>query len=478
MEEDTIRRVCFIISDLILRKKRSYDNNVTTDTIISEILRDIDELHLQYENGNNSFKSALTDLKGATISLLSSIETTDQFFRNALQKAHEAMSSNSIECQILATRLRIIAVLYLHRYFTLQNFDNTGSEQFYQILNDFLHIPIVKQSLLLEFDNHPIENIWRKFVEPSQSELADELTQEMNLLQQVLLTYTSQEYNISTKDGNVQLCHFDLMMGHNLQINSLVMYDDILISGSSDMTIKLWDIHKLHEIITFSGHSAPITSLCLQDDRIYSCDELGYLKIWDTEILTEISSNRTRKFSISCFTVFGDKIYCGFEDGRIMILDVDSLSEINSFQAHSTCVKQIVVYQEKIYSSGKIVKIWKNPTCELQYKLRGHDHGVTSMILHEKRLYTGARSIRVWNIETLEFIGECKKHTHDVKVLHVYGDRLYSAGHVIRVWDINTLRLVQVLRGYSSPINTLVIYNDIMYTGCELRKEIQSRHIG
>jgi hypothetical protein len=483
MEDESIRKICFLISDLILRSNKVYDKNAMIDTMISEILTEIDQLHLQFDQqvdedsprNENQIKSALTDLKGAVISLMSSIETTDQFFHHAQQKAIESMYSNSLKCQILATRLRLLASLYLHRYFSEKHTENSGSDDFYHILNDFLQIPSVRQALLVEFDYHPLDNLWRRFLEPTQADLTNQIIQEISIFQQILQTFSSHEYPVTTLNGEIHLCHFQLLLGHAHQINSLVMYDDILVSGSADMTIKLWDTHKSHEIITFSGHTSAITSLSVHEDRIYSSDELGFLKIWDTEILTEISSNRLRKQSISCFKVFGDRIYVGYTDGRILIIDADSFTEISSFQAHLTCVKQIVVTSKQIISCGKIVKVWKKSTNELFKKLRGHDHGVTCLLLHENRLYTAARSIRIWNLETFTLIGECKKHSHDVRSLFIYQNRLYSAARVIRVWDVITFQLIQVLRGYSSSINAMVISQGIIFTGCEFRKEIQMR---
>lgn len=486
MEEGSIRKICFLISDLILRSNRSYDKDTSVEVIISEILTDIDLLRIQYDqeeevssSDQSHIRSSLTDLKSAVISLMSSIEITDQFFQNSQQKAIESMNSNSLSSQMLATRLRLLSSLYLHRYFSVTHSESSGdgADEFYQILNDFLQIDSVRQALLVEFDHHPLDNFWRKLLEPTHAEMSNQIIQEISLSQQILQTLTPHEYSITTGNGEVNLCHFRLLTGHQQQINSLVMYDDILISGSADMTIKLWDIPNSREIITFSGHTSAITAISVYDDRIYASDELGYLKIWDTEILTEISSNRTRKQSIVCFTVYGDRIYCGYGDGRILILDIDSFMEISSFQAHRTSVKQILVVETRIISCGKIVKIWKKSNNQLIKKLRGHDHGVTCLLLHENRLYTAARSIRIWNLESFQLIGECKKHSHDVKCLYLSGNYLYSASRVIRVWDVMTYQLVQVLRGFSSPINAMAISNDILLTACELRNEIQMRHL-
>jgi hypothetical protein len=554
MDEEGIHKICLLTTEILFFKKQSNSSETlnssfsSIDTMMSEMLSEIDQLHHQYKDENQNIKGALADFKGALISLLSSIEMADQFFQHSQQKAIESMNSNSLPCQILATNIRLISTLYLygylstttppsphrHRHLSLEEAEGNTSQIFFNIFNDFLILPLVQQSLLLEFDHHQhtFEHLWRRFITDSSSStrarassgggdggtgsaLAEyyhsDITHEVHLLQSIFQTYANHEYRLippshsspstssaSLKEGRqIQLCDLQLMVGHHQHINSMVLsvkadHTHHLITASSDQTIKLWTLDHQQEAMTmtWTGHQAPITTLALSEDYLYSCDELGYLKIWDLEILTEISSNLTRSQVVTSLSISSDQIYCGYQDGQILSLDIDSYHEISSFKAHSGPVNQLVVYQNFLISSGKIVKIWDrtqtaigtraSSPCDLILKLRGHDHGVTSLLIKDDLLYTAARSIRQWDLKnSFQFVGEFKKHSHEIRGLLVEeeGRRLYSVAHVIRVWDLSSYQLVHILSGYTSPIKTIALYDRKIYTACEARSEIQVRRL-
>jgi WD40 repeat protein len=55
-----------------------------------------------------------------------------------------------------------------------------------------------------------------------------------------------------------------------------------LISGSSDSTIKIWNILSGECLKTLKGHSGPIWSIQLiTNDRVISCSNDKTIKIWD-----------------------------------------------------------------------------------------------------------------------------------------------------------------------------------------------------
>lgn len=486
VENRSIYEICLMIYE-ILQYKYPQENTVVildrerereTDCLVEKILSELDRLHHEFETGSDLFKCALTDMKGAVISLVSSIDTTEQFFCNVQEKAVESLDSNTLPGQIIATRMRIICTLFLNHYFDSKRNMTAINEQCSIIFRDFLRITEIKETILVEFENHPIETIWRKIFEPNQTEASYKILHEVGLLQNILHSYTFRDYTITTNEGKLVQFNFAILSGHTGPVNATAIVENILFSGSSDMTIKVWDLNNFTEITTLTGHNAAIIGLIYSDERLYSIDLNGYLKIWDTEILTEIFSMRIRKRPIRCFTLSSDRIYFGFSDGLLMVFDSETLNEISSFQAHSTPINSMLIYENKLISCGSIIKIWDaSAPHHLLGKLRGHDHAVTYMTLWDKKLYTASRSIRIWDLNTFQLVGECKKHSHDIHGLVIAGERLYSAGHVIKVWDLHTQQLLQTLKGYSNSIHTLTIYGDEIYTSSEHHNVIQVRHL-
>jgi len=72
--------------------------------------------------------------------------------------------------------------------------------------------------------------------------------------------------------------------GHSGSVNSLATTSDnkILVSGSEDQTIKLWEIETGEEICTLTGHTGIIHSIAISPDNqtIVSGSQDGTIKIW------------------------------------------------------------------------------------------------------------------------------------------------------------------------------------------------------
>lgn len=72
--------------------------------------------------------------------------------------------------------------------------------------------------------------------------------------------------------------------GHSGAVNSLAITSDnkILVSGSEDQTIKLWEIETGEEICTLTGHTGIVYSIAISPDNqtIVSGSQDGTIKIW------------------------------------------------------------------------------------------------------------------------------------------------------------------------------------------------------
>ena len=75
--------------------------------------------------------------------------------------------------------------------------------------------------------------------------------------------------------------------GHTDQMNSLVFSSDgtSLVSGSNDMTVKLWDVQTGGVVRTFSGHSSVVWSVSISADStmIASASNDSTIHLWDIQ---------------------------------------------------------------------------------------------------------------------------------------------------------------------------------------------------
>jgi WD40 repeat protein len=75
------------------------------------------------------------------------------------------------------------------------------------------------------------------------------------------------------------------LTGHTDWVNSVAFSPDgrLLASGSSDRTIKLWDVATGREVRTLSGHTDIVTSVAFSPDGrlLASGSDDKTIKLWD-----------------------------------------------------------------------------------------------------------------------------------------------------------------------------------------------------
>ena len=76
-----------------------------------------------------------------------------------------------------------------------------------------------------------------------------------------------------------------ILEGHTDRVNSVVFSADgnLLISGSHDRTIRIWDVHSGHCLHILKGHDNWISSLNLipNSSVVISSSEDGTIRMWD-----------------------------------------------------------------------------------------------------------------------------------------------------------------------------------------------------
>ena len=156
--------------------------------------------------------------------------------------------------------------------------------------------------------------------------------------------YTIKLWDIKTKQNT------DILKGHTDTINSLAFSPDgkILASGANDSTIKLWDVGTKQNIVTFNhevkrikcvtflSNGSMLASRALKGSR-------GSVKLWNVETET---LNNTFEISYSAndvSTAFGDTMILKNFRGALSLWDAKTLTLIDTIEGFSPNSKTFVL---------------------------------------------------------------------------------------------------------------------------------------
>uniref|UniRef100_A0A8J8XWA5 E3 ubiquitin-protein ligase TRAF7 n=1 Tax=Callithrix jacchus TaxID=9483 RepID=A0A8J8XWA5_CALJA len=215
-------------------------------------------------------------------------------------------------------------------------------------------------------------------------------------------------------------------VGHQGPVWCLCVYSmgDLLFSGSSDKTIKVWDTCTTYKCQkTLEGHDGIVLALCIQ----------------------------------------GCKLYSGSADCTIIVWDIQNLQKVNTIRAHDNPVCTLVSSHNMLFSGSlKAIKVWDIVGTELKLKkeLTGLNHWVRALVAAQSYLYSGSyQTIKIWDIRTLDCIHVLQTSGGSVYSIAVTNHHIVCGTYenLIHVWDIESKEQVRTLTGHVGTVYALAV---------------------
>ncbi|XP_006007564.1 E3 ubiquitin-protein ligase TRAF7 isoform X1 [Latimeria chalumnae] len=215
-------------------------------------------------------------------------------------------------------------------------------------------------------------------------------------------------------------------VGHQGPVWCLCVYTigDLLFSGSSDKTIKVWDTCTTYKCQkTLEGHDGIVLALCIQ----------------------------------------GNKLYSGSADCTIIVWDIQALQKVNTIRAHDNPVCTLVSSHNLLFSGSlKAIKVWDIVGTELKLKkeLTGLNHWVRALVASQNYLYSGSyQTIKIWDIRTLECVHVLQTSGGSVYSIAVTNHHIVCGTYenLIHVWDIESKEQVRTLTGHVGTVYALAV---------------------
>ncbi|RPH86850.1 MAG: WD40 repeat domain-containing protein, partial [Chroococcales cyanobacterium metabat2.561] len=142
--------------------------------------------------------------------------------------------------------------------------------------------------------------------------------------------------------------------------------DSKFISGSSDSTIKIWDLATGKELRTLTGHSKGVNTLAITPDGSKlvsgSCDST--IKIWDLtkEKLSFFPTNHNSDVSKLLVMSNNRRLVSASYDSTIKVWDFLKGQEIETLTGHGKEIKNAVVSSDDLLaissSEDQTIKVW------------------------------------------------------------------------------------------------------------------------
>ena len=218
----------------------------------------------------------------------------------------------------------------------------------------------------------------------------------------------------SSRDGNLSIwkktmLDFPVIIPRQTssQIESLHSDGKYLYSGSitGDTVIRIYN-HDMTLLKILEGHSGTIFDLATTDDVLVSGSGDATVKIWEKEDWQLAGSIVAQTYFVLCVAVDTDLIYAGGIDNCINIFTRENHDRITSLHGHNANILALAVDRNYLYSgSGELW--WGGPG--------------------SPRPSTFESAVRVWDKEDWSCIAVLEGHSDNINAISVDTNYIYSA---------------------------------------------------
>ncbi|KAG0754240.1 hypothetical protein G6F57_005465 [Rhizopus arrhizus] len=175
---------------------------------------------------------------------------------------------------------------------------------------------------------------------------------------QDILVTGSRDQSIKLWDLKSKRC-LKTLYGHDGSVLCLRYTDAILVSGSSDRTVIVWDHHR--PVQRLYGHTAGVLDVCVDDRCIVSCSKDHTIRVWDRQSAQLVRTIRAHQGPVNAIGLVGDRLVSASGDTMIKMWDVRTGRCLREFAGHTRGLACVKYDGTKIVSgsSDKMIKVWE-----------------------------------------------------------------------------------------------------------------------
>jgi WD40 repeat protein len=330
---------------------------------------------------------------------------------------------------------------------------------------------------------------WLRHLKPSLtqagSSLLRTLTGHTDFVTAVVVTPDGQCAVSGSKDLTLKL--WDLasgtarhtMIGHTNFVTAVAVTADRqwALSGSADCTLKLWDLESGTTRHTLIGHTEAVTAVALTPDGRWALSGTwnGTLKLWDlvngTEQLT-LTGYTKKAVTALVLAPDGQQALSGSRDGTVIVWNLSIGIGQYMLTAHSLVVRATFITPDGQWalsgSHGGTLKLWDLNSGTAQLSLSGHTEAVTAVAMTPDGRWALSGSedstLKLWDLNSGTVQCTLTDHAKALRCVAITPDRRWavsgSRDGTLKLWDLARGHEQHSLIGHSPGVEVMAMTSD------------------
>ncbi|KAI5624535.1 F-box and WD repeat domain containing 11b isoform X1, partial [Silurus asotus] len=196
-----------------------------------------------------------------------------------------------------------------------------------------------------------------------------------------------------------------ILTGHTGSVLCLQYDERVIVTGSSDSTVRVWDVNSGEVLNTLIHHNEAVLHLRFCNGLMVTCSKDRSIAVWDMASPTDISLRRV---------LVGHR-------AAVNVVDFDDKYIVSA-------------------SGDRTIKVWSTSTCEFVRTLNGHKRGIACLQYRDRLVVSGSsdNTIRLWDIECGACLRVLEGHEELVRCIRFDNKRIVSGAYdgKIKVWDL------------------------------------------
>jgi len=262
------------------------------------------------------------------------------------------------------------------------------------------------------------------------------------------------------------------LRGHHSWIGACAWSPDgtQVISGSLDSTLRVWDAQTGEELLTLTGHGSAVRACAWSPDGTQVAGSLDKtLKVWDVGTGEELRTfaGHEEWVETCAWSPDGTQLLSGSNDRTLKVWDARTGKELRTLAGHSeevhACAWSPDGAQVLSGSDDHTLKVWDARTGEERRTLAGHGAEICACAWSPDgtQVLSGSAdfTLKVWDPRTGEELRTLVGHSFSVWACAWSPDAtqvLSGSGTTLKIWDVRTGEELRTLNGRYSPVRVYV----------------------